>query len=77
MNPPNSVTTPRRKGKFRRILGRVVLLLLTLVAGFALSWVTGAQQDPLETGEPEMRAVIRTEYGSPDVLGSKRSEAGA
>lgn len=73
MNPSDSGTTPRRKGRFRRILGRVFLLLLILVAGFALyAWITGAQQDPLETGQPEMRAVIRTEYGSPDVLQIKK-----
>ena len=62
-NPP---TPPRRKGK---VLRRIIYLVLILIAGLVTyAWATGARQDPIETGEPHMKAFIYTDYGSPDVL---------
>jgi NADPH:quinone reductase-like Zn-dependent oxidoreductase len=62
-------TSPRRKGRIRRVLKRVFYLILILIGGFAIyAWATGARQDPIETGEPHMKAVVYTDYGSPDVL---------
>ncbi len=44
-------------------------MIIVLLAGLAVyAWVTGAQQEPVETGEPHMIAVVYTEYGLPDVL---------
>jgi NADPH:quinone reductase-like Zn-dependent oxidoreductase len=65
MKSPDSNIAPRRKFKLRWIS----YLLLVLIGAFVLySWLTGAQQDRLETGQPEMKAVVRMKYGSPDVL---------
>ncbi len=61
--------SPRRKGRIRRFLRRVFYLIILLIGGFAIyAWATGARQDPIETGEPHMKAVVYTNYGSPDVL---------
>lgn len=58
-----------RKGRVRRVLKRIFYLVLILIGAFALyAWVTGARQAPLEMGEPHMKAVVYTDYGSPDVL---------
>ena len=66
---PTGETSPRRKGRIRRVLKRVFYLILILIGGFAIyAWATGARQDPIETGEPHMKAVVYTDYGSPDVL---------
>jgi len=68
-NESTAEPSPRRKGKLRRFLKRVFYLVLILIAGFAIyAWATGAQQEPIETGEPHMKAVVYTNYGSPDVL---------
>ncbi len=61
--------TPRRKGKIRRFFRWVFYLIILLIGSFAIyAWATGARQDPIETGEPHMKAVVYTDYGSPDVL---------
>ncbi len=61
--------TPRRRGKIRRFFRWVFYLIILLIGGFAIyAWATGARQDPIETGEPHMKAVVYTDYGSPDVL---------
>jgi NADPH:quinone reductase-like Zn-dependent oxidoreductase len=61
--------SPRRKGRIRRVLKRVFYLIVILIGGFAIyAWATGARQEPIETGEPHMKAVVYTNYGSPDVL---------
>jgi NADPH:quinone reductase-like Zn-dependent oxidoreductase len=66
---PTAETSPRRKGRIRRVVKRVFYLILILIGGFAIyAWATGARQDPIETGEPHMKAVVYTNYGSPDVL---------
>ena len=58
-------TAPPRRGTIRR----VAYTLIILIAALALyAWVTGARQEAIETGEPHMKAVVYTEYGSPDVL---------
>jgi NADPH:quinone reductase-like Zn-dependent oxidoreductase len=69
MTPPNSETSPRPKGRIRRFLKRLLYLVFILIGGLAIyAWATGAQQEPIETGEPHMKAVVYTDYGPPDVL---------
>ena len=59
----------RRRGRFGRFLRRTFFVIVVLFAALAAyAWATGARQDPIETGEPEMKAVVYTEYGAPDVL---------
>ena len=68
-NESTAETSPRRKGRIRRVLKRVFYLIVILIGVFAIyAWVTGARQEPIETGEPHMKAVVYTNYGSPDVL---------
>ena len=68
-NESTSETSPRRKGRIRRVLKRVFYLIVILIGVFAIyAWATGARQEPIETGEPHMKAVVYTDYGSPDVL---------
>jgi NADPH:quinone reductase-like Zn-dependent oxidoreductase len=60
---------PRRKGRIRRFFRWVFYLAIILIAGFAIyAWATGARQEPIEMGEPHMKAVVYTDYGPPDVL---------
>ncbi len=69
MTQRSSETSPPRKGRIRRVLRRVFYAIIILIAALALyAWVTGARQEAIETGEPRMKAVVYTEYGSPDVL---------
>lgn len=62
--------TPRpRRRRIRRFFVRAfyaILLLLTILVTYL--WLTGARQAAIETGEPHMRAVVYTDYGSPEVL---------
>ena len=68
-NESTAETSPRRKGRIRRFLRRALYLVLLLIGGVAIyAWATGARQEPIETGEPHMKAVVYTNYGSPDVL---------
>ncbi len=68
-NESTAEPSPRRKGRIRRVLKRVFYLIVILIGVFAIyAWATGARQDPIETGEPHMKAVVYTDYGSPDVL---------
>jgi NADPH:quinone reductase-like Zn-dependent oxidoreductase len=71
-NPTNESTaesSPRRKGRIRRVLKRVFYLIILVIGVFAIyAWATGARQEPIETGEPHMKAVVYSDYGSPDVL---------
>jgi NADPH:quinone reductase-like Zn-dependent oxidoreductase len=68
-NESTGETSPRRKGRIRRVLKRVFYLIVILIGVFAIyAWATGARQEPIETGEPHMKAVVYTDYGSPDVL---------
>src|SRR6266699_2797955 len=68
-NESTAEPSPRRKGRIRRVLKRVFYLILVLIGAFAIyAWAAGAQQEPIETGEPHMKAVVYTNYGSPDVL---------
>lgn len=70
VNPESSAETPPlRKGRIRRIVRRLVYAIVCLIAALAVyAWLTGAQQLPIETGEPHMKAFVYTDYGSPDVL---------
>ena len=68
-NESTAETSPRRKDRIRRFLKRFLYLILILIGVFAIyAWATGARQEPIETGEPHMKAVVYTDYGSPDVL---------
>src|ERR1700746_662419 len=65
----NQETSPRRKGRIRRAVRWVFYLIIVLIGGVAIyAWATGARQEPIETGEPHMKAVVYANYGSPDVL---------
>lgn len=69
MTQSSAGTSPRSKGGIRRSLRRAFFALVILVVGFAIyAWATGARQEPIETGEPHMKAVVYTDYGTPDVL---------
>ncbi len=62
-------TSPRGQGRIRKFLRRAFYLLLLLIGGLAIyAWATGTRQEPLETGEPHMKAVVYTDYGNADVL---------
>ena len=68
-NESNRETSPKGKGRIRRVLKRAFYLIIVLIGTLAIyAWVTGARQEPIETGEPQMKAVVYTDYGSPDVL---------
>jgi NADPH:quinone reductase-like Zn-dependent oxidoreductase len=68
-NESTAESSPRGKGKIRRVLKGVFYLIVILIGVFAIyAWATGARQEPIETGEPHMKAVVYTDYGSPDVL---------
>ncbi len=69
MTQSSADTLPRAKGRIRGFLRRALYAVVILVAGFAIyAWATGVRQEPIETGEPHMKAVVYTDYGSPDVL---------
>jgi NADPH:quinone reductase-like Zn-dependent oxidoreductase len=61
--------SPRPK---RRILRRIFLygfsLIVLLLGGLFLYALATEKQEPIETGEPHMKAVVYTDYGPPDVL---------
>ena len=68
-NKSTTESTPRRKGKIRRVLKWGFYLVVTVIGVLAIyAWATGARQEPIETGEPHMKAVVYTSYGPPDVL---------
>ena len=68
-NESTAKLAPPRKGRVRRALKRIFYLIVILIGVFAVyAWLTGARQAPIETGEPHMKAVVYTDYGSPDVL---------
>jgi NADPH:quinone reductase-like Zn-dependent oxidoreductase len=71
-NPTTETTAekpPRRKRKIlRRIFGYGFLLIVLLIGGFILYTLATEKQEPIETGEPHMRAAVYTDYGPPDVL---------
>jgi NADPH:quinone reductase-like Zn-dependent oxidoreductase len=58
----------RRKGRIRRILLWAFCLIILLIGGLFLYALATEKQDPIDTGEPHMKAVVYTDYGSPDVL---------
>lgn len=65
----NAETSPRKKRKIlRRIFGYGFVLIILLIGGLILYTVATEKQEPLETGEPHMKAVVYTEYGPPEVL---------
>lgn len=69
MTPRNAEMSPRPK---RRILRRIFLygfsLIVLLLGGLFLYALATEKQEPIETGEPHMKAVVYTEFGPPDVL---------
>ncbi len=66
MTQPTTKPSPRsRKFKIRWIF-YFIIVVIGILSIYA--WATGAQQEPIETGEPHMKAAIYTDYGSPDVI---------
>jgi NADPH:quinone reductase-like Zn-dependent oxidoreductase len=62
-------TSPRPKRRIlRRIFGYGFSLLILLIGGAFLYSLATEKQEPIETGEPHMKAVVYTSYGPPDVL---------
>ena len=59
---------PRRKGKILRVFRWALCLIILLTGGLFLYALATEKQEPIETGEPHMKAVVYTNYGSPDVL---------
>jgi NADPH:quinone reductase-like Zn-dependent oxidoreductase len=69
MIPSNAEISPRPKRKIlRRIFGYGFSLIILLIGGFFLYALATEKQEPIETGEPHMKAVVYTRFGSPDVL---------
>jgi NADPH:quinone reductase-like Zn-dependent oxidoreductase len=69
MTPRNAETSPRRKRRIlRRIFGYGFSLIILLIGGFFLYALATEKQEPIETGEPHMKAVVYTRFGPPDVL---------
>jgi NADPH:quinone reductase-like Zn-dependent oxidoreductase len=70
MNDETKAKRPRKRWKkvLRRIFGYGFLLLILLIGGFFLYTLITEKQEPIETGEPHMKAVVYTDYGPPDVL---------
>lgn len=65
----NAETSPRPKRKIlRRIFGYGFLIIVLLLGGLFLYALATEKQEPIETGEPHMKAVVYTDYGPPDVL---------
>jgi NADPH:quinone reductase-like Zn-dependent oxidoreductase len=61
--------SPRPKRKIlRRIFGYGFLIIILLLGGLFLYALATDKQEPIETGEPHMKAVVYTSYGPPDVL---------
>ncbi len=58
----------RRKGRIRRIFLWAFCLIILLIGGLFLYALATEKQDPIDTDEPHMKAVVYTDYGSPDVL---------
>ena len=70
-NPTTESTaekSPRRKSKVLRVLRWAFYLIVLLIGGLVLYKLATEKQEPIETGEPHMKAVVYTNYGSPDVL---------
>ncbi len=69
-NPTESTVeiSPRRKGRIRRIFLWTFGLIILLIGGLFLYALATEKQEPIETGEPHMKAVVYTRFGSPDVL---------
>jgi NADPH:quinone reductase-like Zn-dependent oxidoreductase len=62
-------TSPRPKRRIlRRVFGYGFLLIVLLIGGAFLYALATEKQEPIETGEPHMKAVVYTDYGPPDVL---------
>src|SRR5712692_4562763 len=59
---------PRRKWRIGRVIRWAFYLIILLIGGWFLYLLATEKQEPIETGEPHMKAVIYTNYGSPDVL---------
>jgi len=70
-NPTESTVekSPRKKRRIlRRIFGYGFLIIILLLGGLFLYALATEKQEPIETGEPQMKAVVYTDYGPPDVL---------
>ena len=59
---------PRRKRRIGRVIRWAFYLIILLIGGWFLYLLATEKQEPIETGEPHMKAVVYTDYGSPEVL---------
>jgi NADPH:quinone reductase-like Zn-dependent oxidoreductase len=59
---------PRRKWTIGRFIRSAFYLIILLIGGWFLYLLATEKQEPIETGEPHMKAVVYTRFGSPDVL---------
>jgi NADPH:quinone reductase-like Zn-dependent oxidoreductase len=60
--------SPRRKGRIRRFFLWTFGLIILLIGGLFVYALATEKQEPIETGEPHMKAVVYTRFGPPDVL---------
>jgi NADPH:quinone reductase-like Zn-dependent oxidoreductase len=69
-NPTSNAQTSLRPKRriFRRIFGYSFLIIVLLLGGLFLYALATEKQEPIETGEPHMKAVVYTRFGPPDVL---------
>ncbi len=79
MDESTAKSSPRRRSRLRRILKRVFYLTVILIGALVVyAWVTGARQEPIETGEPHMKAVVYTDLrvaGRSRDQGHKKADA--
>jgi NADPH:quinone reductase-like Zn-dependent oxidoreductase len=69
MTPRSAEISPRPKRKIlRRIFGYGFSLIILLIGGSFFYALATEKQEPIETGEPHMKAVVYTKFGPPDVL---------
>jgi NADPH:quinone reductase-like Zn-dependent oxidoreductase len=69
-NPTSNAQTSLRPKRriFRRIFGYSFLIIVLLLGGLFLYALATEKQEPIEIGEPHMKAVVYTRFGPPDVL---------
>jgi NADPH:quinone reductase-like Zn-dependent oxidoreductase len=65
---PSVEKSPRRKGRIRRFFLWTFGLIILLIGGLFVYALATEKQEPIETGEPHMKAVVYTRFGPPDVL---------
>jgi NADPH:quinone reductase-like Zn-dependent oxidoreductase len=65
---PTAEKPPHRKSRILRVFRWACYLIILLIGGWFLYALATEKQEPIETGQPHMKAVVYTRFGSPDVL---------